>query len=200
MVVHALVPDGNLFPYCEKLQRTFLSWLPPYNKTLCPKLSLQDILDCELDRGSFYFIITVEFTGPDPSDVDYTERSSTELTFSFQIQSYNATVPVRRPNPASTDFQDPFIWETTRTPHMDDPIRRELGLPPRHWPSAMLTAPEQGPPSGSYLVDEPSVLRAAIDAYVSDPNQHHTLGQLGGLQIYTCACFIMDTLRVRIAS
>ncbi|KAL3987814.1 early B-cell factor [Sarotherodon galilaeus] len=191
-VVHALVPKGNLFAYCKKLQRTFLSWLPPNNNTLCPKLSLQDILDCELDRGSVYFINALEFTGPDPSDVDYAERSSTELTFGLQIQSYNKTMPVRRPNSTGHDFQDPFTWETTHTPHMDDSTRRELGLTPRCVPSATPTMPEQGPSAGSYPADEPSTLQVAIDASVNEPQPTpHSMSPVSSgrpTDLYTCPC------------
>lgn len=192
MVVHALVPEGNFLAYCKKLQRTFLSWLPPNNNTLCPKLSLQDILDCELDRGSVYFINTLEFTGPDPSDVDYAERSSTELTFGLQIQSYNETMPVRRPNSTGHDFQDPFTRETTHTPHMDDSTRRKLGLTPRRVPSATPTMPEQGPSAGSYPADEPSTLQVAIEASVNEPQPtpHSTSPVSSGrpTDLYTCPC------------
>lgn len=193
-VVHALVPERKLFAYCEKLQKTFLSWLPPYNKTLCSKLLLQDILDCELHRGAAYFINTVDFTGPDPRDTDYAERSSTEPTFGLQIQSYNATVPTGRPN----------SWETTRTPLMDDYTRREMGLPPRRGSSATVPAAVQRPEPGSYRadgpsvpqevidVDGPSVLQATIDASFNEPQPSASstppvsIGR--ATDLYTCPC------------
>lgn len=162
-VVHSLVPERKLFTYCEKLQRTFLSWLPPYYKNLCSKLLLQDILDCELDRGAVYFIHTVDFTGPNPSDVDYTERSSTEPTFALQIQSYNGTMPIRPLNSTGDGFQGTSMWETTCTPHMDDSTRHEMVLPPRRGSSATVTAAVQRPEPGSYRADGLSMLQAAIE-------------------------------------
>lgn len=210
-VVHALVPERKLFAYCQRVQRTFLSWLPPYNKNLCSKLSLQDILDCELDCGAVYFINTVDFTGPDPSDRDYAERSCTEPTFGLQIQSYNGTVPTGRPN----------SWETTRAPVMDDHTRREMGLPPRLVSSATVPAAAQRPGPGSYRADGPSVsqeviidvdrpsvqeaidvdgpsaLQATIDASFNEPQRSTSSTPSVSIgrptDLYTCPCCYEQT-------